>query len=152
MRLFRCRANSGHGLQPGSGLNLGLVDGSKEVSFMFKNYIIVTLRNIRRNKGYSIINIVGLAMSPGLSLLIIQMIVSFTSFDRFQKNKERIYRLNTTSTAEKEERRFVTSPYPLLSALQETVPGIVAALGMAAVLSQTIRAARTNPADILRHE
>jgi putative ABC transport system permease protein len=94
---------------------------------MFKNYIIVTLRNIRRNKGYSIINIIGLAMSLGLSLLIIQMIVSFTSFDRFQKNKERIYRLNATRTAEKEERRFATSPYPLLSALQETVPGIEAA-------------------------
>jgi putative ABC transport system permease protein len=62
---------------------------------MLKNYLIVTLRNLRRNKGYSLINIFGLALSLGLSLLLIQMIVNFMSFDRFQANKDRIYRVNT---------------------------------------------------------
>ncbi len=50
---------------------------------MFKNYLMVTLRNLRRNKSYSFINVFGLALSLGHGLLIIQMIVSFTSFNRF---------------------------------------------------------------------
>ena len=93
---------------------------------MFKNYLRIALRNIRRNKGYSFINIFGLSLSLGLGLLIIQMIINFTSFDRFQANRERIYRLNTTRTAENEVRRFGTSPYPLASAVAAEVPGIEA--------------------------
>jgi putative ABC transport system permease protein len=93
---------------------------------VLKNYLSVALRNIRSNKGYSFINIFGLALSLGLSLLIIQMIVSFTSFDRFFENKERIYRINTTRTAENEARSFTVTPIPLVSALDEEVPGIEA--------------------------
>ncbi|MDH4196715.1 MAG: ABC transporter permease [Candidatus Aminicenantes bacterium] len=93
---------------------------------MLKNYLRIALRNIRRNKGYSFINIFGLALSLGLGLLIIQMIINLTSFDRFQANKERIFRLNTTRTAENEVRRFGTSPYPLASAVAEEVPGVEA--------------------------
>ncbi len=93
---------------------------------MFKNYLSVALRNIRRNRGYSFINIFGLALALGLSLLIIQMIVSFTGFDEFFKNKERIYRLNTTRIAENEVRRFAVTPCPLVFALDEEAPGIEA--------------------------
>ncbi len=93
---------------------------------MFRNYLRIGLRNIRRNKGYSFINILGLALSLGLSLLIIQMIVIFTSFDEFQENKERIFRLNTVRMAENEIRNFATSPVPLTAALGAEAPGIEA--------------------------
>ena len=93
---------------------------------MFKNYVIVTLRNLRRNKGYSFINILGLALSLGLGLLLIQMIIAFTSFDRFQANKERIYRMITTRTAGNEAKTFATAPFPLSSAVADEVPGVEA--------------------------
>lgn len=93
---------------------------------MFRNYIVVTLRNLRRNKGYSLINIVGLALSLGLGLLLIQMIVSFTSFDEFQANKDRVFRLITTRTGGDEARDFATAPYPLAPALAAEVPGVEA--------------------------
>jgi putative ABC transport system permease protein len=93
---------------------------------VFKNYVIVTLRNLRRNKGYSIINILGLALSLGLGLLLIQMIIAFTSFDRFQANKERIYRVNTRRSGEGEIHDFATSPSPLTSLLLREAPGIEA--------------------------
>jgi len=93
---------------------------------MFKNYLKVVFRNFRRNKGYSFINIFGLALSMALGLLIIQMIASFTSFDHFQANKERIFRVNTSRSGEGETHDFATSPYPLPSLLLQEAPGVEA--------------------------
>jgi len=93
---------------------------------MLRNYIKVIFRNIVRNKGYSLINILGLAFSMALGLLIIQMIASFTSFDLFQANKERIFRVNTLRSGEGETHDFATSPYPLMSLLQREAPGVEA--------------------------
>lgn len=93
---------------------------------MLKNYLNVTLRNIRKNRGYSFIIIFGLALSLSLSLLITQMIYNFNSFDRFHENKDRIYRLVTTRTGENRTEDFATAPFPMASALTDTVPGIEA--------------------------
>jgi putative ABC transport system permease protein len=97
-----------------------------EGSFMIKNYLHITFRNITKNKGYSFIIIFGLALSLSLSLLITQMIYNFTRFDRFQENKDRIFRLVTTRTAEKRTDDFATAPLPMASALTDSVPGIEA--------------------------
>jgi putative ABC transport system permease protein len=93
---------------------------------MLKNYFHITLRNIRKNRGYSFIIIFGLALSLSLSLLITQMIYNFTRFDRFHENKDRIYRLVTTRTAENRTEDFATVPFPMASALADAVPGIEA--------------------------
>ncbi len=94
---------------------------------MLKNYIHVTLRNIRKNKAYSFIIIFGLALSLSLSLLITQIIYNFTRFDRFHENKDRIYRLVTARTGETRTDDFATAPFPMASALTDAVPGIEAA-------------------------
>jgi len=91
---------------------------------MLKNYLHVTFRNITKNKGYSFIIIFGLALSLSLSLLITQMIYNFTRFDRFHENKDRIYRLVTTRTGENRAEDFATAPFPMASALTDSVPGI----------------------------
>jgi putative ABC transport system permease protein len=93
---------------------------------MLKNYLNVTLRNIRKNRGYSFIVIFGLALSLSLSLLITQLIYNFTRFDRFNENKDRIYRLVTTRTGESRIEDFATAPFPMSSALTDAVPGIEA--------------------------
>jgi len=93
---------------------------------MLKNYLHVTFRNIYRNKGYSFIIIFGLALSLSLSLLITQMIYNFTRFDRFHENKDRIYRLVTTRTSGNITEDFATAPFPMASALTNTIPGIEA--------------------------
>ncbi len=94
---------------------------------MLKNYIHVTLRNIRKNRGYSFIIIFGLALSLSLSLLITQIIYNFTRFDRFHENKDRIYRLVTARTGENRTDDFATAPFSVASALIDAVPGIEAA-------------------------
>lgn len=61
---------------------------------MFKNYLIIAFRNIKRNKVYSFINIVGLAMGVALFIIISLFIHSELSYDKFNENIDRIYRLD----------------------------------------------------------
>ncbi|MBN1132172.1 MAG: ABC transporter permease, partial [Bacteroidales bacterium] len=60
---------------------------------MWKNFFRVALRNIRKSRTFTIINIAGMAISMASAILIILFIVSELSFDRFHENRERIHRL-----------------------------------------------------------
>jgi len=61
---------------------------------MFKNYFIVALRNIKRSKVFSIINICGLAIGLAVSSMILMYVVNELTYDRFHENQENIYRRN----------------------------------------------------------
>ena len=60
---------------------------------MFRNYFKVALRNIRRNKLFSTINIAGLAIGMAACLLILQYVSFELSFDQFNKNIKDMYRV-----------------------------------------------------------
>src|SRR5215212_2022779 len=60
---------------------------------MLKNYFKITWRNIVRHKGYSAINIFGLAIGIAACLLILQYVSFELSYENFHANKERIYRI-----------------------------------------------------------
>jgi putative ABC transport system permease protein len=60
---------------------------------MFRNYLKTAFRNLKRNKSYAFINILGLSIGIAACLLIFLVLQFETSFDTFHKNKERIYRL-----------------------------------------------------------
>ncbi|MBX3255489.1 MAG: ABC transporter permease [Chitinophagaceae bacterium] len=64
---------------------------------MLSNYFTIALRNIRRSKIYSFINIFGLSIGLTCSMLIILYVKDEVSFDRFHKNGEHIYRITTES-------------------------------------------------------
>ena len=61
---------------------------------MFKNYLKFAFRNLYKHKGYSFINITGLAIGISCFILILLYVQYEFSFDRFHNNSERIYRLN----------------------------------------------------------
>lgn len=58
---------------------------------MFRNYLKIAVRNLLRNKGFSIINITGLAIGMASALLILLWIQNELSFDRFYPKTDRIY-------------------------------------------------------------
>jgi putative ABC transport system permease protein len=60
---------------------------------MIKNYFKIAWRNITRQKGYSGINIIGLALGIAACLLILQYVSFELSYENFQTNKDRIYRV-----------------------------------------------------------
>lgn len=65
---------------------------------MLKNYIKVALRTLRRQPGYTALNIIGLTVGIASSLIILLYIFHETSFDKQHSKGDRIYRLSTAFT------------------------------------------------------
>lgn len=62
---------------------------------MIKNYLKVALRNLWRNKTFSLINIIGLATGLACFMLIALYVADELSFDRYNEKADRIYRVNS---------------------------------------------------------
>ena len=65
---------------------------------MFKNYFITALRNLSRNKIFSLINLLGLSVGLACCMLIFLYAKDEVSYDRFHQNKDQIYRITSTIT------------------------------------------------------
>jgi len=63
---------------------------------MFKNYVLIALRNIRRHQGYSFINVAGLAMGMACCVLIMVWVVDEVGTNRFHEKTDSIYLVRTT--------------------------------------------------------
>ena len=60
---------------------------------MLNNYFKIAFRNIKKHKGYSFINISGLAVGMAASILILLWVQDELSYDRFHDKANRIYRI-----------------------------------------------------------
>lgn len=87
---------------------------------MIKNYFNIALRQIWRNKTFSLINIIGLSVSMSLGLLIILIIKEQYSFDRFHVDADRIYRINTAALrTDGGSENYASAPLPLATAIEQ---------------------------------
>ncbi|MCP5103155.1 MAG: FtsX-like permease family protein, partial [bacterium] len=91
---------------------------------MFKSYLKTALRNIVRHKGYSFINIFGLAVGMAVCILILLWVRQELGFDRFHHNADDIYRVNKIWRKGETAHQAIT-PAPLAPALKENFPGII---------------------------
>lgn len=90
---------------------------------MLKNFIKITLRNILGQKGFSFINIFGLAMGMAVVILIALFIRNEMSYDKFHEKHDRIFRLVSDNPADKNS--FAGTPAPLGPAMKDNFPDIV---------------------------
>lgn len=91
---------------------------------MFKNYLTVALRNFRRNKVFSSINIIGLAIGISAAL-VIYLIVSYDfSFDKFENNNDRIYRVVSNMKLPDNDFKSSGVPLPLIPVAQKEITGV----------------------------
>jgi putative ABC transport system permease protein len=91
---------------------------------MFKHYLRIALRTIRRQKLFSIINIAGLAVGLTTFILIALYIQYEYSFDTFHKNYKNIYRVEQIAHLADREDYWTSTVYPLGEAMQKTFPEI----------------------------
>lgn len=89
---------------------------------MFNNVFKITLRNLRRYKGYSFINIAGLATGIASCILILFWVYHELSYDRFHKNSERIYRLYHELTLGGNTRVTPVAAGPMAAEVTQSVP------------------------------
>lgn len=92
---------------------------------MIGSYIKTSGRNLLRNKLFSSINIVSLAISMSVGLLLIAFVLDLRSYDRFNKNGERIYRITSVETSNHEQSsKFASASIKSGKLIREKVTGV----------------------------
>ena len=89
---------------------------------MIRNYIKVAIRNLLRQKGFSFINIFGLALGISCTALIGMWVSDELSYDRFHKDYDRMYRI-TATLPELKVHAAVTSA-PIALAVKNEIPEV----------------------------
>jgi len=93
---------------------------------MIKNYIKIAFRNLWKHKGFSFINIIGLAVGMTACFLIFMYVRFELSYDKFNANFEHIYRLNTDIKSPNEVLHWSSASPPMGPALQADYPEVIA--------------------------
>src|SRR3984893_3867727 len=89
---------------------------------MIRNYFKTAFRNLRRNKSYAFINVLGLAVGIAACLLIFLVIQFETSFDKFHSKRESIYRLGSAFHNQDGVSYSAGIPFPVGPALRLDFP------------------------------
>ena len=93
--------------------------------FMFKNDIKMALRTIQRNKGYTFINMAGLAVGIASCLLILLFVQHELSYDKFHEYADRIVSVGMKATLGTNSFNVADGPAPLAEALRNDLPEVV---------------------------
>ena len=91
---------------------------------MLKNYLKVAFRNLWKNKGFSFINITGLAIGMASAILILLWIQNEVSYEGFHEKKDRIYEAWNRAVFSGKLNCWNTTPKVLASALQRDLPEV----------------------------
>ena len=92
---------------------------------MFRNYLVIALRNIARHRLYSLINIAGLAVGLSCAIFIILFIRDEISYDRWIPDDQNLYRVEVTFTLPGQTPMPLSgSPYPVAVAMGQQIPEV----------------------------
>src|SRR5688500_13217311 len=91
---------------------------------MLKNYFITALRNFRRNKTFSVINVLGLSIGISAALVIFLIVHHEFSYDQFQKDNHRIFRVVLDARFGGTEGHSAAVPAPLGAAIENEITGV----------------------------
>ncbi len=92
---------------------------------MFESYLKTAFRNIWNHKGFSLINIAGLAIAMTVSIIILLWCNYELSYNKYLENYDRIYRVNTEYHLSSEIERYRSSPEPTGRTLTEMFPEVI---------------------------
>ncbi|WP_229216265.1 ABC transporter permease [Dyadobacter frigoris] len=92
---------------------------------MIGSYFKTSGRSLMRNKLFSSINVIGLAISMSVGLLLIAFVFDLLSYDKFHKNGKRIYRITNVATFQSEQGgKFASTSIKTGKLIREKVTGI----------------------------
>src|SRR5882757_654612 len=91
---------------------------------MFKNYFIVAFRSFWKNRVFSLINIAGLAIGISASLVIYLIVHYELSYEKFQEDRNQVYRIVTRMHFPDQDFKNAGVPGPLPPAVRSEIPGI----------------------------
>lgn len=98
---------------------------------MFSNIIKVAIRNLIRQSGYTLINILGLAIGLACSILIFLYVLNEVTYDSFHEKAERIYRIGVKGQMLGNELNQAVTAAPMMEALLSDYPEVEMAVRVA---------------------
>ncbi len=105
-------------------IRIGAVRPSKTSQAMLRNYFKTALRNLWKNKGFSAINIIGLAVGLATCLLIMIYVMDELGYDRYNKKADRIYRVDGEIKFGENHVVMAQAPAPAGPAMRRDYPEI----------------------------
>jgi putative ABC transport system permease protein len=91
---------------------------------MIKNYLKIAIRNLWRNRTFSILNIAGLAIGIACAALIFLWVEDELTFNNYFTNKDQLYQVMGNQTYDGKTHTFASLPGKLSNAIKAEVPGI----------------------------
>jgi len=91
---------------------------------MIKNYIKTAIRSLSKNKGFTAINVLGLALGLASCLLIIFYIFDELNYDKYNTKADRIYRINEDISFGGNSNSYAVTPAPMAAALKNDFPEV----------------------------
>lgn len=91
---------------------------------MLRSYIKIACRILYKNKLFTTLNVIGLALGMYLSLLFIALLGFLSRYDDFHPHKDRIYRVTTQVHDKKENPSYASTPIALADHLENNFTGV----------------------------
>src|SRR5436190_5776451 len=91
---------------------------------MIKNMLLVALRNLKKDKWYSLLNVLGLTIGISFSLFLIFYITDELNYDRYNEKADRIYRINSYIQEKDKATNIAITQEPLARTLKRDFPEV----------------------------
>jgi putative ABC transport system permease protein len=101
---------------------------------MISNYLHVAWRNLKRNKVFSVINILGLSVGLCVCMLVGLYIWHETNYDNYHPHVDRLYQVATIEIGHGKESRFHGNPHSVAGLLKSVFPQVEATARMCGLL------------------
>ncbi len=105
---------------------------------MFRNYFKIAFRNLSKQKLYTGINVLGLAIGIAICMLAYLYLRHEFSYDRWYPDSENIYRLNGSFVIDNTTDAIALTPYPLAGAIASEIPEVVASTKIQEAWKETL--------------
>ncbi len=105
--------------------------------FMFANYLKIALRNLNKSKGYSFINIAGLAVGMSACILILLWVHDELGYDRFHKNADNLSLVFIED--DQYDLLWDNTSIPVAPALEQDFPEVINSARISSVVSLIVR-------------
>ncbi len=93
---------------------------------MIRNYLKIAFRHFKRQKGYTFINIAGLAIGMACCILILLWVYDELSFDRYHENADRIYRITYAEEIGGAYDHYAIPPFVAAPTFAAELPEVIA--------------------------
>src|SRR5690606_25761878 len=92
---------------------------------MLKNYFKIAFRNLKKNRGFTAINIVGLAIGRAAAMLILLWVTVQYGFNKNFRKIENLYAVGSKEAPEQDSAAWLSTPKPMGAVVKEEIPEVL---------------------------